>query len=218
MNSKSLNYHLSNVIFYWNCHFCNYSSQNLSVVNKPAFQCQQALFTVCWMQLFPCWYLHLCWNYCFRHMTFVITSMSSQICLPPLILSLLCMSSVCVLVFPAEELMSQSSSQVRVSAEVDELRSQLGRLNIRNKELELQNSGRSNDHARMLKQVSCGPPSIIHQRFSDILIVILIVLCKLNPYVAPQIRTYYLIGTFHRHNEFYTVQTLYCITINLTLP
>ncbi|XP_059409972.1 protein FAM184B isoform X2 [Carassius carassius] len=51
-----------------------------------------------------------------------------------------------------KELMSQSSSQVRVSAEVEELRSQLSRLNIRNKELELQNSGRSNDHARMLKQ------------------------------------------------------------------
>lgn len=50
--------------------------------------------------------------------------------------------------------MSQSSSQVRVSAEVEELRSQLSRLNIRNKELELQNSGRSNDHARMLKQAS----------------------------------------------------------------
>ncbi|KAK2865665.1 hypothetical protein Q7C36_001721 [Tachysurus vachellii] len=52
----------------------------------------------------------------------------------------------------SEELMNQSSSQVRVSAEVEELRSQLSRLNIRNKELELQNSGRSNDHARMLKQ------------------------------------------------------------------
>ncbi|XP_051994081.1 protein FAM184B-like [Xyrauchen texanus] len=52
----------------------------------------------------------------------------------------------------SEELMSQSSSQVRVSAEVEELRSQLSRLNIRNKEMELQNSGRSNDHARMLKQ------------------------------------------------------------------
>lgn len=52
----------------------------------------------------------------------------------------------------SEELMSQSSSQVRFSAEVEELRSQLSRLNIRNKELELQNSGRSNDHARMLKQ------------------------------------------------------------------
>ncbi|XP_051558302.1 protein FAM184B-like [Myxocyprinus asiaticus] len=52
----------------------------------------------------------------------------------------------------SEELMSQSSSQVRVSAEVEELRSQLSRLNIRNKELELQNNGRSNDHARMLKQ------------------------------------------------------------------
>ncbi|XP_058631729.1 protein FAM184B isoform X2 [Onychostoma macrolepis] len=51
-----------------------------------------------------------------------------------------------------KELMSQSSSQVRVSAEVEELRFQLSRLNIRNKELELQNSGRSNDHARMLKQ------------------------------------------------------------------
>lgn len=50
--------------------------------------------------------------------------------------------------------MNQSSSQVRVSAEVEELRSQLSRLNIRNKELELQNSGRSNDHARMLKQVT----------------------------------------------------------------
>ncbi|XP_053475052.1 protein FAM184B isoform X2 [Ictalurus furcatus] len=52
----------------------------------------------------------------------------------------------------SEELLNQSSSQVRVSAEVEELRSQLSRLNIRNKELELQNSGRSNDHARMLKQ------------------------------------------------------------------
>lgn len=50
--------------------------------------------------------------------------------------------------------MSQSSSQVRFSAEVEDLRSQLSRLNIRNKELELQNSGRSNDHARMLKQAS----------------------------------------------------------------
>ncbi|XP_016145042.1 protein FAM184B isoform X2 [Sinocyclocheilus grahami] len=52
----------------------------------------------------------------------------------------------------SDELMSQSSSQVRVSVEVKELRSQLSRLNIRNKELELHNSGRSNDHARMLKQ------------------------------------------------------------------
>ncbi|XP_052409817.1 protein FAM184B-like [Carassius gibelio] len=52
----------------------------------------------------------------------------------------------------SEELMSQSWSQVRVSAEVEELRSQLSRLNIRNKELEFQNSSRSNDHARMLKQ------------------------------------------------------------------
>ncbi|XP_026798807.1 protein FAM184B isoform X3 [Pangasianodon hypophthalmus] len=52
----------------------------------------------------------------------------------------------------SEELLNQSSSQVRVSAEVEELRSQLSRLNIRNKELELQNSSRSNDHARMLKQ------------------------------------------------------------------
>lgn len=42
---------------------------------------------------------------------------------------------------------------MKVSAEVEDLRSQLSRLNIRNKELELQNSGRSNDHARMLKQV-----------------------------------------------------------------
>lgn len=55
--------------------------------------------------------------------------------------------------YSLEELLNQSSSQVRVSAEVEELKSQLSRLNIRNKELELQNSGRSNDHARMLKQV-----------------------------------------------------------------
>ncbi|XP_062376521.1 protein FAM184B [Sardina pilchardus] len=52
----------------------------------------------------------------------------------------------------SEELMSQSSSQVKVSAEVEELRSQLSRLNLRNKELELQSNGRSSDHARMLKQ------------------------------------------------------------------
>ncbi|XP_041950078.1 protein FAM184B isoform X1 [Alosa sapidissima] len=52
----------------------------------------------------------------------------------------------------SDELMSQSSSQVKVSAEVEELRSQLSRLNLRNKELELQSNGRSSDHARMLKQ------------------------------------------------------------------
>ncbi len=61
---------------------------------------------------------------------------------------------IIIFLISAEELMSQSSSQVRVSAEVEELRFQLGRLKIRNKELELQNSGRSNDHARMLKQAS----------------------------------------------------------------
>jgi len=61
---------------------------------------------------------------------------------------------IIIFLISAEELMSQSSSQVRVSAEVEEMRSQLSRLKIRNKELELQNSGRSNDHARMLKQAS----------------------------------------------------------------
>lgn len=59
-----------------------------------------------------------------------------------------------ILNYSLEELLNHSSSQVRVNAEVEDLRSQLSRLNIRNKELELQNSGRSNDHARMLKQVT----------------------------------------------------------------
>lgn len=63
--------------------------------------------------------------------------------------------------------MSQSSSQVRVSAEVEELRSQLSRLNIRNKELEFQNSGRSNDHARMLKQASPAHKHAFKSRMKD---------------------------------------------------
>ncbi|KTF88757.1 hypothetical protein cypCar_00019839 [Cyprinus carpio] len=67
----------------------------------------------------------------------------------------------------SEELMSQSSSQVRVSAEVEELRSQLSRLNIRNKELEFQNSGRSNDHARMLKQASPAHKHAFKSRMKD---------------------------------------------------
>lgn len=74
--------------------------------------------------------------------------------------------------YSLEELLNQSSSQVRVSAEVEELKSQLSRLNIRNKELELQNSGRSNDHARMLKQVppqyTCTVESCLHAQTCSI--------------------------------------------------
>lgn len=69
---------------------------------------------------------------------------------PPAPLLVPCVASATL----PEELMSQSSSQVKVSAEVEELRAQLSRTNLRNKELELQSNGRSSDHARMLKQVS----------------------------------------------------------------
>lgn len=40
-----------------------------------------------------------------------------------------------------------------VCAEVEELRSQVNRLQSRNRELELQSSGRNSDHARQIRQV-----------------------------------------------------------------
>lgn len=45
-----------------------------------------------------------------------------------------------------------------VCAEVEELRSQANRLQSRNRELELQSSGRNSDHARQIRQVRthCG--------------------------------------------------------------
>lgn len=108
--------------------------------------CQQSSFTVCLMLIVPVLIFTSLLKLCFCHMTLEITSLFTD-----------CSASfdlIIIFLISAEELMSQSSSQVRVSAEVEELRFQLGRLNIRNKELELQNSGRSNDHARMLKQAS----------------------------------------------------------------
>lgn len=48
-----------------------------------------------------------------------------------------------------------------VCAEVEELRSQVNRLQSRNRELELQSSGRNSDHARQIRQVKT-------QKFSDI--------------------------------------------------
>lgn len=41
-----------------------------------------------------------------------------------------------------------------VCTEMEELRSQVSRLQSRNRELELQSSGRNSDHARQIRQVS----------------------------------------------------------------
>ncbi|KAG7485047.1 hypothetical protein JOB18_002123 [Solea senegalensis] len=52
----------------------------------------------------------------------------------------------------AEELLNRGSCDVCVCTEVEELRSQASRLQSRNRELELQSSGRNNDHARQIRQ------------------------------------------------------------------
>ncbi|XP_029914086.1 protein FAM184B [Myripristis murdjan] len=52
----------------------------------------------------------------------------------------------------AAELLSRGGCEVCVCAEVDELRSQVSRLQSRNRELELQSSGRNSDHARQIRQ------------------------------------------------------------------
>lgn len=57
--------------------------------------------------------------------------------------------SVCV----SEELLNHRGCEVCVCTEVEELRSQVSRLQSRNRELELQSSGRNNDHARQIRQV-----------------------------------------------------------------
>ncbi|KAM3865451.1 LOW QUALITY PROTEIN: protein FAM184B [Diretmus argenteus] len=54
----------------------------------------------------------------------------------------------------AEELLSRGGCEVCVCAEVEELRNQVSRLQSRNRELELQSSGRNNDHARQIRQHS----------------------------------------------------------------
>ncbi|XP_061772261.1 protein FAM184B isoform X2 [Nerophis ophidion] len=51
----------------------------------------------------------------------------------------------------AEEVQS-AGCQVCVCVDVDELKNQLSRLQSRNRELELQSSGRNNDHARQIRQ------------------------------------------------------------------
>ncbi|XP_065815331.1 protein FAM184B isoform X1 [Labrus bergylta] len=52
----------------------------------------------------------------------------------------------------AEELQNRGGCEVCVCAEVDELRSQVSRLQSKNRELELQSSGRNSDHARQIRQ------------------------------------------------------------------
>lgn len=60
---------------------------------------------------------------------------------------------VCVCVLVSEELLNRQGCEVCVCAEVEELRSQVNRLQSRNRELELQSSGRNSDHARQIRQV-----------------------------------------------------------------
>lgn len=54
----------------------------------------------------------------------------------------------------SEELLNRRGCEVCVCAEVEELRSQASRLQSRNRELELQSSGRNSDHARQIRQVN----------------------------------------------------------------
>lgn len=69
------------------------------------------------------------------------------VCLASYIVCFLC---VCVLA----ELLNRGGCEVCVCAEIEELRSQVSRLQSRNRELELQSSGRNSDHARQIRQVT----------------------------------------------------------------
>lgn len=64
---------------------------------------------------------------------------------------------LCVL----EELLNRGGCEVCVCSEVEELRSQVSRLQSRNRELELQSSGRNSDHARQIRQVTRTPHHIL---------------------------------------------------------
>nr|XP_046269806.1 protein FAM184B isoform X2 [Scatophagus argus] len=52
----------------------------------------------------------------------------------------------------AAELLNRGGCEVCVCAEVEDLRSQVSRLQSKNRELELQSSGRNSDHARQIRQ------------------------------------------------------------------
>lgn len=51
-------------------------------------------------------------------------------------------------------------------AEVEELRSQVNRLQSRNRELELQSSGRNSDHARQIRQVKTQDTHLLNLQAS----------------------------------------------------
>lgn len=73
------------------------------------------------------------------------------------ILLLLCIINqydLCMCVCVSVELLNHGGCEVCVCAEVEELRSQVSRLQSRNRELELQSSGRNNDHSRQIRQVT----------------------------------------------------------------
>lgn len=59
-----------------------------------------------------------------------------------------------VLFCVSEELLNRRGCEVCVCTEVEELKSQVSRLQSRNRELELQSSGRNSDHARQIRQVN----------------------------------------------------------------
>lgn len=68
--------------------------------------------------------------------------------------------SLCVCA--SEELLNRGGCEVCVCAEVEELRSQVSRLQSRNRELELQSSGRNSDHARQIRQVNAHKVIKVH--------------------------------------------------------
>jgi len=53
----------------------------------------------------------------------------------------------------SEELLSRGGCEVCVCAELDELKNQLRSVQSRNRELELQTSGKKSDQARQIRQV-----------------------------------------------------------------
>ena len=76
-------------------------------------------------------------------------SINACACVCVSVFTWVCVFCMCVL----EELLNRGRCQVCVCSEVEEMRSQVNRLQSRNRELELQSNGRNSDHARQIRQV-----------------------------------------------------------------
>lgn len=89
-------------------------------------------------------------------------------------------------------------------AEVEELRSQVNRLQSRNRELELQSSGRNSDHARQIRQVP-------ETRSKSLPLS-----CGKNPFFSPVLK-YYQTSEVIFHEHIWTFYIIYHTAVQKSL-